>query len=273
MGNYIVAIIVLTFYCWLISLWIKNYKKRKNKNKSSSVSNVKKSKISEPKPENITSHKQTTLKPYVPSDPKKEVDITIPEWKDGAQRQYWYSVKINVTDMETLTKRALAKEYLLDVKEISNEIHVFSLENDIGILVDRVDMIRDWLERGDPYFFCIEHVYPNEPEKPCTGMLAFYRDKRQGQEKREQVVIALTAYKSDEKQSNITICIAGEELNLQEDFEHEDSVIVSGSWGEIGKLPQKYAKRYLEEKAYGVFFEKAEPENDFIEKPFVRIIW
>lgn len=87
---------------------------------------------------------QAAPKPYIPSTPKKEVDITIPDWKDGAERKYWYSVKINVTDMKTLSERALAKEFLLDVKEISGEIHVFSGNNDIGILEDKVDMIQDW---------------------------------------------------------------------------------------------------------------------------------
>ena len=153
-----------------------------------------------PKPQNNTSQVSASAapKPYIPSTPKKEVNITIPEWKDGAERKYWYSVKINVTDMKTLSERAIAKEFLLDVKEISGEIHVFSGNNDIGILEDKVDMIQDWLKRNDPYFFCMEHVYPDEPEKPCTGILAFYHDKRKGQEWRDQTVVALTAYKGEE---------------------------------------------------------------------------
>ena len=228
-----------------------------------------------PKPQNNTSQVSASAapKPYIPSTPKKEVNITIPEWKDGAERKYWYSVKINVTDMKTLSERAIAKEFLLDVKEISGEIHVFSGNNDIGILEDKVDMIQDWLKRNDPYFFCMEHVYPDEPEKPCTGILAFYHDKRKGQEWRDQTVVALTAYKGEEKQSTICFCKEGEELQLEEDYEHEDTIIVLSCGGEIGKLPKKYAKKYLDEDAYGVFYGKTEFDDDYKEKPFVRIIW
>lgn len=219
--------------------------------------------------------KPTAEPPKNPIDsaPKKEVDLTIPEWKDGVERKYYYSVKIQVTDLETLTKRAQEKEFLLNVKDIDGAIHVLSNGDDIGILLDRTDMVQDWLKRGDPYFFCIEHVYPDEPEKEATGVLAFYRDKRKGQDWREQTVVSLTAYKADDKQAAICFCKEGEELELEEDYEHEDAVIVLASGSEIGKLPKKYAVKYLEEDAYGVFFEKTETDNDYNEKPYVRIIW
>lgn len=220
----------------------------------------------------ISSYQATEFKPRLPLQYPKP-DIVIPEWKDGAERYNCYRVKIKVTDGETLVSHALAKDYMLEPKEIDGEFHLLSSGADIGILLDRDDMLRDWIVRGDPYFLCLEHVLKETPEEGCTGQIAFYRDKRKGQEWREQTVTPLTAYRSDQKQSLIWDIKEGAHLVLRKDSDYADSVVVIWQGSVIGKLTKNQAKRYLEEGAYSAFFERREYDKDYKDKPYIRIYW
>lgn len=205
---------------------------------------------------------------------KSKVDFVVPSWKDGCKKQYSYTVKLHLTNKAKLVEQAMAKEFMLEPVLVGDEVHVLSGGADVGILLERCDMVKDWLKRGDPYFLCVQSLM-DDGTPTCTALLVFYRDRRKGQEHREQTVVSLVGYKSDEVQNNICLLHEGEELEIEEDDEEEQmNVTVDGLF--LGRLPAKIVKRYEEDDVYGVFFEGTEDEETSkgnVDKPLVRIIW
>lgn len=172
--------------------------------------------------------------------------------QNGYDLNYAYDVSVLVTDEIKLTACLLAGEKVLSLNDTGDVVHVLNEEGDvIGTLQDRVEMLRDWITRGDPYEFGLKQFHE---DGTLTARIAFYRDRKKGQDWREQTVVALTAFSSEAKQDLIGCCEVGQELQVHEDG---DQVIVTDRGEEeMGKIPAKYAKRIIEEGVYGVFFEK-----------------
>lgn len=126
------------------------------------------------------------------------------------------------------------------------------------------------MHNGDPYLAVLR-----APGDKVS--FAFYKDKRKGNEYREQTVTTLTGFKSKAKQQTISLLEKGDELELEEDFNHEGSVIVSYIGDPIGNLPKKTADKFLQDGVYAAFFEKSEEiessDCEMIEKPSIRIYW
>lgn len=203
---------------------------------------------------------------------ESKLDITIPEEKDGAPLQYTYTVKISLLDEAALRHHHKNKEWYFIPKDIDGEMHLFLGDDDIAILNQREDMLRDWIRRKDPYIICFKNL---SEKNGATAFIAFYKDKRKGNEWREQIVVALTSYKSSEKQDIIELMHPGEEVFLEED---ETGVAVMVDGEPIGKLPQKYATRFIEEGIYAAFLEKTEYDDggnnsNYKERPYIRIFW
>ncbi len=136
----------------------------------------------------------------------------------------------------------------------------------------KAEMLADWIRGGFPF----------EAILRTNGKvnLRFYKDKRKGNEFREQTVTALTAFKSESRQTIIGFLEPGEELEPSENFERQDTVdILYMGIDKIGSLPKKLAQRYINEGAYGVFYEKGEDTEDVdkygdpVIRPYVRIYW
>lgn len=206
---------------------------------------------------------------------KSKADLVVPSWKDGCKKQYSYTVKLHLTNKAKLVEQAMAKEFMLEPVLVGNEVHVLSGGADVGILLERCDMVKDWLKRGDPYFLCVQSLMDDDTST-CTALLVFYRDRRKGQEHREQTVVSLVGYKSAEVQNNICLLHEGEELKIEEGDEREGQMNVTVDGLFLGRLPTKIVKRYEEDDVYGVFFEGTEDEETSkgnVDKPLVRIIW
>lgn len=210
-----------------------------------------------------------STKPIRPTK-EKDYDVVIPSKKDGATLAYQYSVLMLESNIDAALKAAQDKQWYLTASIVDGNIHLFSGDDDLGALIQRADMMKDWLRRGDPYLAILENV---NSETGCTVRLVFYRDKKQQYANREQSVVALVSYKSEEKQDNLAGLEEGDEVDAEEDYEKEDCIIVSSTFGPIGNLPKKYAKRFIEDGADLVVFDHSEEEDDFKEKPFVRIYW
>lgn len=208
-----------------------------------------------------------TAKPII-SD--YQMDIVIPNKKDGAPLAYHYRVKINLTDKESLLRHHEQKEWYFTPIETDGDIYLFMGDDEIGILSERVSMLKYWLRKGDPYILCFENL---SEDKGCFGHIAFYRDKRKEHEWREQTVIALDAYKSKDRQSTITNLEEGHELKLIDVSVKSPSYNVQSGKSVIGKLPKEYAQKVSEEGAHVVFFEKAQYDGEYKERPYVRIYW
>lgn len=142
---------------------------------------------------------------------------------------------------------------------------------------DKARMVSDFERNGEP---CLAYIIPSGDKVN----LRFYRDRRKGQEWREQEVVELVSYKSRECQENIYYLTNGDPLELDED-DKPGLVLWHGT--PIGKLPAKTFKRASEDDYYGIFFEGYEtvdleydpldehwedkPTEQYV--PSVRVIW
>lgn len=221
--------------------------------------------------------KSTDLPAWLTSNPQPgPVDIkpfgSYPDQKSGHPLQYSYTLSFIKTPGINIRADVLVdREREVDVRAAGEQIELIFNGQIIGTIANpsKAKMVSDWEKKGFP---CSAIVL-----RSCTEVvLRFYRDKRIGNEWRPQDVFALTAYKSSSKQEMILSLSPGDELEFEEDWNHENSVIVLCMSEPIGKLPKKYATKYLEEGAHSAYFEKYEEmddEYDYIVKPFIRIYW
>lgn len=134
-----------------------------------------------------------------------------------------------------------------------------------GTVLERTDMINDWIKRGDPV-----RVWLMEHGQAETVALCFYRDEIKRNEWRETDVVKLTKYANAEAQDNISLFREGDILDCREDTFEEDSVCVD----DIGYLPKKQAKRYCENGAALVILDHLDYDIDKEKDiPFVKIFW
>lgn len=202
-------------------------------------------------------------------DQAKEVEENPPpERINGAPLAYQYSVCVNVTNKFVL-KRMLEENSWDLTAEQENGLILLSNHGEIlGTLTDRINMMSDWLQRGDPYKIVLQCT---SEWSACNALLCFYRDKRKSLARCEQSVVSLKHCRSDESQEEIQFCENGDELDIEE-WENGSACVYR--CGEIiGRLPAAVAKRYFEEDAEGIFFESAQEDDGGVLTPSVRIYW
>lgn len=141
-----------------------------------------------------------------------------------------------------------------------------------GDLYFKHDMFSDYAKRGDPVV-----VYLNEADD-ATGdykvEIAFFRDKKKQYKYREQTVVALTAYKKEDRQDIISAMEPGAEIEVEYDSEKDKYVAVYGDV--IGTFPEKIGERLEEQEPTFVIFDSAdetEEGDEIIYKPYVKIYW
>lgn len=141
-----------------------------------------------------------------------------------------------------------------------------------GDLYFKHDMFSDYAKRGDPVV-----VYLNEADD-ATGdykvEIAFFRDKKKQYKYREQTVVALTAYKKEDRQDIISAMELGDEIEVEYDSEKDKYVAVYGDV--IGTFPEKIGERLEEQEPTFVIFDSAdetEEGDEIIYKPYVKIYW
>lgn len=141
-----------------------------------------------------------------------------------------------------------------------------------GDLYFKHDMFSDYAKRGDPVV-----VYLNEADD-ATGdykvEIAFFRDKKKQYKYREQTVVALTAYKKEDRQDIISAMEPGDEIEVEYDSEKDKYVAVYGDV--IGTFPEKIGERLEEQEPTFVIFDNAdetEEGDEIIYKPYVKIYW
>ena len=193
---------------------------------------------------------------------------TYPHKKNGQPIRYVYTRYIVPIAGVNVEKTVLGdSEKEVDIRSNGTNIELLYNGMVFGTITDeeKAKMVSDWYKKGLPCNAIL--LAPGDRVN-----LRFYKDKRIGNEYRTQDVIQLLNYKSEEKQDTITFLENGDELDLEEDDDQE-TVYVSYAGAQIGKLPKKYAIKYLEEGAYAAFFEKSDMNENDISVPFVRIYW
>lgn len=198
--------------------------------------------------------------------------IVFPTKKNGHPIAYAYALPF--TSFSTVNiETDILKDCEKFVSAIPEERGICLSYNGVpfGIITDmkKSEMLSDWCKKNLPFDAILR-------ADGKTINLRFYKDKRMGNEFREQTVVSLTGFRGSEKQEMIELIEPGEEIILEENYDKEDAVDAFYQGVKIGSLPKKIALRFLDEGAYGTFYEKSEElENDdeIILKPIIRIYW
>lgn len=140
-------------------------------------------------------------------------------------------------------------------------------------LLDREDMVEDWLLRDDPFIIGLSSF---DGDNTATAYIAFFRDEEKRLASREMRVYKLTHYADEIGQIGLIDAEPGDKLKLRATYDsdsYEDCVEVSNGCT-IGRLPKSAANRYLAIGAGGAFIDHLEyDERQGLDVPFVRIYW
>lgn len=194
---------------------------------------------------------------------------TIPSRIDNLYLIYSYTnIKFNPSDRADEISSCMKKEnrFELDISQDGDLIHVLFDGSDFGTIVDRTDMIRDWLKKSNT-IRCWLKKY-SQAENILA--LAFYRDEHARLSYRESGVYKLTRYSNEDAQFELSYTHDGDKVDLLEDSFDEDVVLVEG----IGSLPKRAAQRFIENGAEAAFIDHIDYDDEkdkYI--PYVKIYW
>nr|DAU25772.1 MAG TPA: hypothetical protein [Caudoviricetes sp.] len=221
----------------------------------------------------------STVRPIITEEHISEPFVSVPRVIENLCLCYDYS---NIK----FSPSAQAENAVIQIKEQndwelelqindSGEIHIYKFDIDMGIILDRQEMIKDWLKRND----LIRVWLKNYGVGGNMVFLAFYRDEQTRYKNRgcKSEIVKLTQYLSEDIQYTLYELQPGIELEFHEVYDFstsEDSIWIEDLNRKIGKLPKKQEKKYLEEGASAVFLHNIEydVEKDK-EIPYVIIYW
>ena len=206
----------------------------------------------------------------------QKVDYTIPERIGDCLRLYTYTnlrVEPTAEAIQIAEKMQSDTTWTFSVANKSGKIELSYKDELFGVLCDKADMVADWLKRGDPLIIGLKTI-SNDDNLSCQAFAAFYRDEQKRLAYRENEVVKLVKYASSDVQDNIGYMHEGEKVDLEEYYDGDDSVVVSSCGLEIGQLPKKQVRKFIEEGCAGAFVEEIEYDYEkdrYI--PHIRIYW
>ena len=238
----------------------------------------KKEKPAQTKPlveETVAQTKVSEISPGSPKTPEiKRNRIYVYEMKNGLNKVYQYArIKIDLaeTASEIIGEMESANNWSVSFDVSGTAVLVSYNGRVLGTLLDRVDMVRDFIRRNDLVLGWLE----TNSKTTNTLVLAFYRDERKRLANKESEVVKLTRCLNQEAQDTMIGLDDGVALTLDDDYDYtapEGTVFVLfGS--AMGALPKKQANRYLEEGVAGVFLEYFDYDDRDRQIPYVRIYW
>lgn len=205
------------------------------------------------------------------SEPEKKT-VYIPDRIGDCIKLYYYP-KVNFLPYPKTERLVLAMqesgEWEVTLKYEDSKIIAYYHEDQFGELLEKADMVSDWLKRNDPMFCVLGNFGGSENYLA----IAFYRDEQKRLSSRESTVVKLTHCTNDDAQLNMIGLEDGDKLELEENYEQEDSVNVLFDGCEIGALPKKQAVRFLDEGCTGVFLDHIYNDDNCNNIPFVKIYW
>ena len=208
--------------------------------------------------------------PIVPEKPQKP-NVYIPNRVGDCLRVYFYqNIKFQPYEIADSLADEMVKsnDWALTPIKSGDRIDLYYHETPFAILSDRVDMVSDWLKRNDPMVVILQNMGPSGN----FASIAFYRNEEKRLASHESTVVKLVRYANEDAQFNLSGLEPGEKLDLEEDYEREDSVnVLYGA--EIGALPKKQSQRYIEEGCAGVFLDHIDIDDNLKDVPYVKIYW
>lgn len=206
------------------------------------------------------------------SAPGSFEDLNIPA-KSGSSicvYRYWFLQVDPIDEATFYSLYCSGNEYNLLPTIRDNGDVILTYEGaDVCKLLDKREMVSDWMARSDIIIFRISVCSPDK----YGVAVAFYRDEEERLKDKPNKIIKLTNYASEAKQDAIACCYDGQKLVCYEDDDGK-RVYVSDFFSSsvIGYLPAKYAEMYLDSGFVGIFFDHSETDEERErEIPFVKI--
>lgn len=177
---------------------------------------------------------------------KEEVEFRLPDTIDGATVAYTYEKVVFKLTLVDDPDPFIAKP--LEFEKKTDKIHVVCEDTEIGYLKSGkiTDMVRDWLDRGDPLRAFLT-AYDTDD---ATGefIIVFYRDalkhaKRRGVAHKEY---KLTGNKSAAIQEECYLASVGDRCEIEYDYDKEKYAVRDETYTLFGYLPAAGQKFYEE---------------------------
>ena len=177
--------------------------------------------------------------------PAPKYDVTIPKRIGKFVLVYCYD-KLSIMPAQNAQEMAqnmlISNDWELSAaKAESGKIELFYYGQEFATLQEKEDMVSDWIKRSDPMKIYLKNL----GNSGNFATVAFYRDEQERLSKRETSVVKLTRCTNEDAQLSMIGLEEGDKLELEEDYEREDSVNVLVDGAEIGALPKKYSVKYI----------------------------
>ena len=250
-------------------------KKRKSQSKEKQTAS-----LTQTKPTQVKNAQETISTDASPRITIKESNndpyISIKRVIDNLVLKYYYSVKyIPSEKAESIAlKMRDTESFEFDITIKNDKIYAFYDGEEFGEIIEKQRMIKDWLAKND--LLKVYFQYYSEEVEKCKVFICFYRDEQALYSKRENTIIKLTNYKNEDARTGQIGLEDGALLDFDTDIDFEapeDTVWITYVGCEIGRLPKKYANKYLAQGASAVFFDHFDVDENYEDIPYVKIYW
>ena len=217
-------------------------------------------------------------KPIANDKPKDHIDINcyIPSRIGDCLRLYQYfNLRIRPIENACELVQIMQAEntWTFEIKVDNNVVQLYFKENLFGELIDKADMVIDWLKRNDPCIVGLKRIDIEKNE--YVAFAAFYRDEQKRLAYRENEIVKLIKFANKDVQENLEYINEGDMCELSEDFDDENNDIIIVEVGDkIGQLPKKQAEKFRSNGCAGAFIDHVDFDDEK-EKyiPYVKIYW
>lgn len=201
----------------------------------------------EPIPVDHLENESPKVEPDPAETPEKQVvEFHLPDTIDRATVAYQYEEVVFALDCAEDPDPYMAKE--LHFEKASDKIHVKHEAVQIGSLKPGkiTDMIRDWLERGDPIRAFLTGY--NTDESTGHFIIVFYRDALKHAKRRGAAVkeYKLTGNKSAAAQEECCYASIDDRCTIEYDYDKEKYAVHDETYSLYGYLPAAGAKFFEE---------------------------
>lgn len=201
--------------------------------------------------------------------------LDIPEQIGDLVRIYHYT-KIRFSPCSDTKASAMkmktSNNWEITPKMEDDKISLYFYSVKFGDLIDKADIVKDWLNRNDVVKCWLE----NFGDSGNYIALAFYREEQKRLANHPSTVVRLTRYSNEDAQFAISLLKDGAMLDFEEsrDYEDPEDTVYITYGDSIGALPKTTAKKYLEEGAAAVFLDHVDYDvNKEKDIPYVKIYW
>ena len=209
---------------------------------------------------------------------KASVDYSLPSRIGDCLRLYQYfNLRAVPSDNAVSIAKTMqaANKWTFDAREEDGSIVLYFDGQFFGKLLDRVDMVKDWMHCGDPLIIGLKNIKDDDGQIVCIVFAVFYRDEQKRMAWRENEVVKLVKTANNEAQEKLECVQNGDLCELRDDYDTNNNDIgVVDVGGEIGQLPKKQAERFCTERCAGAFVDHVDFDDD-TEKyiPYIKIYW